>query len=106
MSAVRTTSNEVVSRPLFRVLGNFVSRTGPYFLIAWIALAVGTKLPAPPWDQVVQDKEFAFLPADAPTRHSEAVFKKAFPEEQVGSNVVLVLHRQVDGQENLDRDKK
>jgi RND superfamily putative drug exporter len=91
---------------MFRVLGNFVSRRCPYFLIAWIALAVGTKLAAPPWDQVAQDKEFAFLPTSAPTRLSEEEFKKAFPEEQVGSNVVLVLHRETHGPENLDRDKK
>jgi RND superfamily putative drug exporter len=91
---------------MFRVLGNFVSRTCPYFLIAWVALAVGTKLAAPPWDQVAQDKEFAFLPASAPTRLSEAEFKKAFPQEQVVSNVVLVLYRQTEGQENLDGDKK
>jgi RND superfamily putative drug exporter len=61
---------------------------------------------APPWDQVIQDKEFAFLPADAPTRRSEAEFKKAFPEEHIGSNAVLVLHREVQRQEDLDRDKK
>jgi uncharacterized membrane protein YdfJ with MMPL/SSD domain len=91
---------------MFRVLGKFVSRTCPYWLIAWIALAVGTKLAAPPWDQVAQDKEFVFLPAHAPSRVSEDEFKKAFPEEQVGSNVVLVLHRETEGQANLDPDKK
>jgi RND superfamily putative drug exporter len=91
---------------MFRVLGSFVSRTGPYFLIAWIAIAVGTRWVAPSWDQVIQDREFAFLPADAPTRRSEAEFQKAFPEEQVGSNVVLVLHCEVDSQEQLERDKK
>src|SRR5438105_1429415 len=91
---------------MFQFLGNLVARTWPILLGAWIALAVGTKLAAPPWAEVAQDKEFAFLPADAPSRQSEERFKKAFPDEQAGSNVVLVLHREQGSQDKLDQDKK
>ena len=76
----------------------------------WIGLLAGTKMAAPPWDEVAQDKEFAFLPPDAPSRRSEELFEKAFPDDRVGSNVVLVLHREASAtqgdKENLDRDKK
>jgi len=83
-----------------------VVRTWPILLGAWIALLVGTKLAAPPWNEVAQDKEFAFLPASAPSRRGEELFQKAFPDEQVGSNVVLVLHRDAAGTAHLELDKK
>lgn len=91
---------------MFAVLGRFVARTWLILLVAWIGLLIGTKLAAPPWDEVAQDREFAFLPAEVPSRRSEELFGKAFPDERVGSNVVLVLHRQATGQGNLDQDKK
>src|SRR5579871_1599854 len=91
---------------MFPVLGKFVARTWPILLVAWVGLLVGTKLAAPPWNEVAQDKEFAFLPASAPSRQSEELLKKAFPDEQAGSNIVLVLHRESAGSGNLDQDKK
>ncbi len=91
---------------MFQVLGKFVARTWPILLVAWIGLLVGTKLAAPPWDEVAQDKEFAFLPPNTPSRLSEELFAKAFPDERAGSNVVLVLHRESPGPKNLDGDKK
>jgi RND superfamily putative drug exporter len=91
---------------MFQVLGKFVSRFWPILLIAWIGLLVGTKRAAPPWDEVAQDKEFGFLPPDAPSRRSEKRFEEAFPDERAGSNIVLVLHRESPGPTNLDSDKK
>jgi RND superfamily putative drug exporter len=91
---------------MFRVLGNAVVRTWPILLGAWIALLIGTKLAAPPWGAVAQDKEFAFLPADAPSRRGEELFDKGFPDEKVGSNVVLVLYRDAADKANVERDKK
>ena len=91
---------------MFQVLGKFVARSWPILLVAWVALLVGTKLAAPRWDEVAQDKEFAFLPPDAPSRRSEELFERAFPDERAGSNVVLVLRRESPGPKNLDGDKK
>jgi RND superfamily putative drug exporter len=78
---------------MFRILGQMVRRGWPFRRAAWVLLLAGTWWAAPPWDQVARDREFAFLPEDAPSRVAEAVYAKAFPGDPLGSNVVLVLHR-------------
>ena len=40
------------------------------------------------WDIVAEDKEFAFLPAGAPSRIAEDVYAKAFPDDRVASLMV------------------
>jgi RND superfamily putative drug exporter len=79
---------------MFQLLGRTVRRAWLWFLAGWVLLAGAAWLASPPWDQVAQDREFAFLPADAPSRRSEQVFARAFPEDHLASNVVLVLHHQ------------
>jgi RND superfamily putative drug exporter len=91
---------------MFNLLGRFVARTWPILLTAWIVLIVATKLAAPPWGEVAQDKEFAFLPPDCPSRRGEELFEKAFPDDRAGSNVVLVLHREASAQPSVDHDRK
>jgi RND superfamily putative drug exporter len=78
---------------MFHFLGQIVRRAWPLLLAGWGLLLLGTWYAAPPWDQVAQDREFAFLPEDSPSRRAEKVFAKAFPEDRLASNVVLVLHR-------------
>ncbi len=89
---------------MFATLGRLVCRLWFLLLAAWVALLVGTRLAAPPWQQVAQDKEFAFLPEDAPSRVGEAMFAKAFPDDHLTSNIVLVLHRGDAAPGGLDRD--
>jgi putative drug exporter of the RND superfamily len=91
---------------MFRILGKTVSRIWPLLLVAWIAALVGTKLAAPPWNQVAQDKEFAFLPDDAPSRQAEKLLHQAFPDDKAQSNIVLVGHHDAGGPVGLDTDKK
>jgi RND superfamily putative drug exporter len=75
-------------------------------LAAWVAVVVVTRLTAPSWQQVARDEEFGFLPANMPSRAAEQVFAEAFPNRHA-SNVVLVLHRPSDHeQEHLDDDLK
>ncbi len=90
---------------MFTFLGQLVRRVWFLLLLGWVALVVGTRLAAPPWDQVAQDKEFAFLPQDAPSRRAEAMFAKAFPGDHLASNVVLVVHH-TDNAADVGRDKK
>jgi RND superfamily putative drug exporter len=78
---------------MFRLLGQTVRRGWPALLAGWALLLFVTWHFAPPWDQVAQDKEFAFLPPDSPSRRAEEVFAKAFPEDHSTTNIVLVLHR-------------
>jgi RND superfamily putative drug exporter len=78
---------------MFRFLGHTVARTWPILLGIWVVVLVTFWWRAPAWRDVAQDLEFAFLPKSAPSRHSEEVFKKAFPQDEERSNIVLVLER-------------
>src|SRR5438876_1689926 len=79
---------------MFAKLGNIVSRWWPGFLLAW-AVVFGLILwAAPAFQDVVLDREFAFLPDTTPSRRGEAAFEKAFPQLYHPSSLVLVLRRQ------------
>ena len=91
---------------LFRFLGDVVRRAWPLLLLGWGFVLAGTWLAAPPWSDVAQDREFAFLPANAPSRRAEEVFATAFPEEHLGSNIVLIVHRSDNARGHLDQDRK
>jgi RND superfamily putative drug exporter len=91
---------------MFHFLGRTVSQFWLVFLAAWVILLAGSRYAAPPWGDVAQDKEFAFLPSDAPSRQGEAVYEKAFPDDRLTSNVVLVLHRTNNNSEQLKGDLK
>src|SRR5262245_61393226 len=89
---------------VFKLLGRVVGRAWPLLLAAWGVLLLGTWLAAPRWDDFVQDKEFAFLPADAPSRRAAGVYAQAFPDAQSASNIVIVLHRPENGGGHLEQD--
>lgn len=91
---------------MFRFLGTIVSRAWPLFIAGWLLALAITYWKTPVWEQVAQDKEFAFLPADAPSRMSEEMMAKAFPDDKNGSNIVLVLRRSENNGQNLPRDLK
>jgi RND superfamily putative drug exporter len=69
-------------------------------------VAAATWRAAPPWNEVARDQEFAFLPAHAPSVRGEALFRKAFPDDRLTSNMVLVLYRDQAGPGLLEQDKK
>ncbi|MBI1914205.1 MAG: MMPL family transporter [Planctomycetes bacterium] len=91
---------------LYRLLGHVVRRAWPLLLAGWALLVVATRLAAPPWDEVAQDREFAFLPQDAPSRRADEVLEKAFPDDRLASNIVLVLRRSENQRGALDRERK
>jgi RND superfamily putative drug exporter len=61
--------------------------------VGWVLLLIGLYLGAPAWNQISQSGEFAFLPADSPSRQAEKQFDGAFPGQRVGSRIVLVVSR-------------
>lgn len=79
---------------MFQRLGNFVTRFWPVLLVGWITTAVALAVLAPPWDDVVQDGEFAYLPSSSPSLQAEALFKETFPDDLLRSSVVLVVSRE------------
>jgi RND superfamily putative drug exporter len=91
---------------VFRLLGHLVCRAWGLLLAGWGLLLLTTWLAAPPWGEVAQDREFAFLPTDAPSRRAEEVHAQAFPNDRQASNTVLVLHRADNPPGHLDRDRK
>jgi len=78
---------------MFHALGHFVSRQWPIVLLAW-ALVTGLAFwIAPPWDQIVLDREFAFLPAEMSSRRGEDLFRRAFPKQMHPSTIGIVFER-------------
>src|SRR4051794_23870959 len=78
---------------IYRMLGRIVRQAWWLVLLSWCLLLWAASWWAPPWNEVAQDKEFAFLPADAPSRRAEKVHADAFPDDRAGSNIVVVLYR-------------
>src|SRR5262245_38224912 len=78
---------------LFHRLGQLIRRRWTWLLIGWLLLLAGAWAIAPPWDEVAQDREFGFFPPDAPSRRAQEMFAKAFPDDHLDSNIVLVVHR-------------
>jgi len=91
---------------IFHFLGRVVRRAWPLLLVLWGVLWFVTWRQAPPWDQVAQDREFAFLPDAAPSRRAAEVFARAFPEEISASNIALILFRSDNEPGHLERDQK
>ncbi|MFI4852575.1 MAG: MMPL family transporter [Gimesia chilikensis] len=79
---------------MFRVLGNTVVRYWQVFLVFWILAVAGVSYVAPEWSSVVQNGEFAFMPADSPSLQGEKLFKRAFPDDLLASSIVLVVRRE------------
>src|SRR5262245_53311444 len=88
-----------------RLLGQLVHRAWALLLAGWALLLLGTWAAAPPWGAVAQAQEFAFLPQSAPSRQAGAMFARAFPDDWLTSNVVLVVQRD-SGSAGLDREKR
>jgi RND superfamily putative drug exporter len=86
---------------MFRLLGSLIARAWFVVLVGWVALVVGLYFGAPAWDQISQSGELAFLPANAPSRRAETQFDEAFPNQHVGSRIVLVVSRS-DGELKAD----
>ena len=88
---------------MFDRLGNTLARLWPAILMIWIAGLGIAAWRAPPLDDVVQTGEFAFLPADSPSRKAEDLFAEAFASDQAASRVVIVArHLAGEGLTNAD----
>ncbi|MHB1561773.1 MAG: MMPL family transporter, partial [Isosphaeraceae bacterium] len=62
-------------------------------VVAWIALAVGLRYAAPPWDQVTKDDNVRFFPSDFPSVIGQNLLELGFPRDAASSQVVLVCER-------------
>jgi RND superfamily putative drug exporter len=89
---------------MFHVLGKVVVRFWPALLVAWTVLLGVTWWLAPHWQDVVETREIASLPADAPSRRSGHLLEEAFPREAAGSAIVVVVTREDGELQGDDRD--
>jgi putative drug exporter of the RND superfamily len=90
---------------MFERLGHFVSRNWAVLLTGWIVSLALLWWVAPKWDTVLYDGEFHYLPDRFPSRQAETLFTKAFSNNLLGSNIVLVARRDHAGDGLLDEDK-
>ena len=85
---------------LFKSLGDITAKHATLIILAWVGLLVACVLVAPPWESVVENGEFAFLPKDSPSRIANTMFRQAFPNDQMRSTLVLIARRE-SGDEGL-----
>ena len=96
---------------MFQRLGHLVARRWQYIIAFWLILFGGLLVApylgwAPKWDDVVQDGEFAFLPADAESKKAETAFAEAFPDDALASQVFVVVRRTTSSKGLTDDDRR
>ncbi|MGE5194178.1 MAG: MMPL family transporter [Deltaproteobacteria bacterium] len=88
---------------MFWILGQIVSRWWIVILAAWLAVFAVLRSVAPPWEEVAEDGQFSFLPADSPSRRADRLFNQAFPHDLISSSIVIVFSREsADGLQSAD----
>ncbi len=83
-------------------LGAFVSRHWLLVISAWIVLLLAVQHYAPRWDDVTNDGDFAYLPAEMPSVVGQRLTEDAFPDFEAKSQIVLIVAR--DGEPLGDTD--
>jgi RND superfamily putative drug exporter len=79
---------------LFKRLGDLTARHAVLIVVAWVVLLAVSVRVAPPWESVVANGEFAFLPENSDSVVANGVFREAFPDDQMRSTVVLIARRE------------
>ena len=90
---------------MFARLAAAVVRFWPVWLSGWLLLLLASSWAAPALDDVVTSGEFAFLPADSPSRRGEDLFERAWGET-VPSRVVIVVSCKAEGEQLNDDDHR
>lgn len=78
---------------MYRLLGTWVMRVWPAILIGWILCLAVLVINKPKWEDVIEEGEFAFLPADMPSLKAESLYEETWGEPQA-SRVVIVARRE------------
>ncbi|MDA0587288.1 MAG: MMPL family transporter [Planctomycetota bacterium] len=88
---------------MYRTLGNWVIRIWPALLVGWILALVILLASAPAWHEVVEQGEFAFLPADSPSLAAESLYVDGWGKP-IASNIVIVIQRERTKLNEADRE--
>ncbi len=63
-------------------------------LLIWVVVLVALRWLAPNWDDVTQDGDFQYLPADSPSVVGQEILSEAFPALAMQSHLVGIVARQ------------
>jgi RND superfamily putative drug exporter len=88
---------------MYRTLGNWVTRIWPALLVAWVIALVILSVSAPAWEDVIEQGEFAFLPADSPSLAAESLYEDGWGKP-IASNIVIVIQRERTVLDDADRE--
>ena len=88
---------------MYRTLGNWVAKVWPALLVAWVIALTMLVVSAPAWEDVIEQGEFAFLPADSPSLSAERLYEEGWGEP-VASNIVIVIQRERTRLDEADRE--
>jgi RND superfamily putative drug exporter len=78
---------------MFERLGAFVSRHWLAVILFWGALAIGLRMTAPRWNEVIQDGDVAYMPEGMPSVEGEQLLSQAFPDNQTKSQIAVLVER-------------
>ena len=78
---------------LLEILGRTVSRHPLAVVAGWLALLGAMLFAAPPWESVVEEGQFEFLPRSAPSRQAERLLNRAWPDRRADSSLVILIRR-------------
>ena len=78
---------------MFRRLGEFIAKSWPLVILAWLVTLLAVRQLAPNWDDVTYDGDLAYLPDDQASIRAEKMLAEAFPENRAKSQVCFVIAR-------------
>lgn len=78
---------------MFARLGHAIARHWQLTLVFWGALTVALPWLAPAWDDVTNDGDFAYLPAEMSSVQAEQILQAAFDRERAKSQIAIVVFR-------------
>ncbi|MHB8951886.1 MAG: MMPL family transporter [Pirellulaceae bacterium] len=79
---------------MFARLAEIVTRRWTLIVLAWIVAAVAMHFVAPPWQNIINDGDFAYLPPGLPSVIGEQWMSEAFPWQRGRSQIVLAVARE------------
>jgi RND superfamily putative drug exporter len=78
---------------MLRLVSSLVIRHPQAVALAWLVLAAGLHLLAPPWDRITKDDDLGLFPADSPSVIGRELLERGFPQDASSSDLVLIYER-------------